>query len=533
LRFRDVSKSRPKRFFLWIALYCVTILSRPALAQLPNLIGILEGEPNTKLGWEVIPLGDQNGDGYDDILVYDWRDSPLPVVYRAKVFLGGAELDTVPDLVIGDSVYFYLSNLGDLNGDGFADFSVGTGAGGYWRAMAYWGGPSNDGIHDLWFGNDTYRPRGKGVWGHDIDGNGFGEVIFNCDDNQSFLLFALQPQPDSNPYDRLTPPAGYVNPGFNFAEQFISGDFNGDSKIDLAVNLRPRPFDSLNGQVYFYFGGSTFDTIPDLIITRPGVFASHQYYWGDRMACLDYNGDGYDDLYAGAHASDDSTAFIYYGGPDLDTLPDMAILGQVDVVASAGDVNNDGYQDLIRGNPVAVSGAGEVQIFLGGPDADSLWDVRIHNLDVPLIQYEFGMSCTGIGDFNGDGIDDFAFSAYGNLGQGYVFIYAGGTGPLLVEYDYEPTLTSGFTLSQNYPNPFNAGTQIQFELPEKSGVQLAIYNILGEEVRTLIDRELSAGTYHLEWDGRDKSGRAVASGVYLYKLTAGETVQSRKMILLK
>jgi hypothetical protein len=217
----------------------------------------------------------------------------------------------------------------------------------------------------------------------------------------------------------------------------------------------------------------------------------------------------------------------------LDTLPDMTILGKADVVANAGDVDSDGYDDLIRGYPLPFSGAGWVDIFLGGPDADSLRDVRIHNDNIPGLQYEVGSSATGIGDFNGDGIDDFAFSAEGSLNEGIVFIYSGWSGSLGVDYDYDPILPNDFFLSQNYPNPFNATTQIQFGLPEKSLVRLSIYNILGGEIRVLMDRELSGGTYHVEWDGKDRNGRVAASGVYLYKLYAGNDVATRKMLLLK
>ncbi len=512
---------------------CFLLCASAASAQLPNLIGIIRGEPNTLLGWEIIPLGDQNGDGYDDILVYDWGTIPQPPVYRAKLFYGGPTLDTVPDLVIGDSVYFYLSNLGDLNGDGFRDFSTGTGVGGMWRAAVYWGGPTNDGIIGIWLGSDTYQPRGEGVWGHDIDGNGLDELIYAASDYQSFLFFELQPEPDSMPDRRIAPPASLSLPSFVFAEQMIPGDFNGDGKIDLAVNFRPAPQYNQNGQVYVYFGGGSFDTIPSMIITRPGAYSLNYDSWGDRMTCLDFNGDGYEDLYVGTHPSDDSTAFIYFGGPAFDTVPDLAILGRADAVACAGDVNNDGYDDLVRGNPLPFSGTGWVEIFLGGPDADSLPDVRIHNSDIPDIQYEVGRSATGIGDFNGDGIDDFAFGAEDHLHRGLVFIYSGWSGSLDVDYDYDPVLPTDFVLKQNYPNPFNVSTQIEFGLPEKSPARLAIYNIIGNEMRVLVNRELSGGTYRVEWDGKDRIGHAVASGIYLYKLTAGDAVQSRKMVLLK
>jgi len=92
---------------------------------------------------------------------------------------------------------------------------------------------------------------------------------------------------------------------------------------------------------------------------------------------------------------------------------------------------------------------------------------------------------------------------------------------------------SGFALSQNYPNPFNPSTRIEFELSRRSEVEVIIFNVLGQEVRTLVKRELSKGFHVIEWDGRDDAGNAVCSGVYHCRLKAGEYIESKKMVLLK
>ncbi len=94
-------------------------------------------------------------------------------------------------------------------------------------------------------------------------------------------------------------------------------------------------------------------------------------------------------------------------------------------------------------------------------------------------------------------------------------------------------LPADFALEQNYPNPFNPETQIEFSLPTPSQVELAIYNVLGQQVKVLAAGELPAGTHSLTWNGTDEGNRAVASGIYLYRLQAGTNVFSRKMMLLK
>jgi hypothetical protein len=85
-----------------------------------------------------------------------------------------------------------------------------------------------------------------------------------------------------------------------------------------------------------------------------------------------------------------------------------------------------------------------------------------------------------------------------------------------------------FNLKQNYPNPFNPVTKISFALPKSSFVKLLVYDILGKKVSVLADERLTAGTYNYNWSGTD-----LPSGVYFYKLTAGDFVQTKKMVLLK
>jgi hypothetical protein len=91
---------------------------------------------------------------------------------------------------------------------------------------------------------------------------------------------------------------------------------------------------------------------------------------------------------------------------------------------------------------------------------------------------------------------------------------------------------SEFRLSQNYPNPFNPATEIRFALPKANHVVVKIFNTLGEEIRTLVDAPYESGYHSVRWDGKDKNGNPVASGIYLYHLQAGIFSQVKKMSLL-
>ncbi|EQB63512.1 MAG: YD repeat protein [candidate division Zixibacteria bacterium RBG-1] len=90
-----------------------------------------------------------------------------------------------------------------------------------------------------------------------------------------------------------------------------------------------------------------------------------------------------------------------------------------------------------------------------------------------------------------------------------------------------------FNLSQNYPNPFNQNTVIQYSLPKSSKVELVIYNLLGQKVRSLINQTQTVGYKIVFWDGKNDKGENVASGVYFYKLLYGDSKQTKKMLLLR
>ena len=112
------------------------------------------------------------------------------------------------------------------------------------------------------------------------------------------------------------------------------------------------------------------------------------------------------------------------------------------------------------------------------------------------------------------------------------------TGVTSVEGRDDKLIPMEFILSQNYPNPFNPSTSIEFSVPVNSNVRLTIYNLLGQEVTTIVNEEISAGNYIVIWNGTDKNGFQVSSGVYLYKMKASGNngtpfSQTKKMILLK
>jgi photosystem II stability/assembly factor-like uncharacterized protein len=98
----------------------------------------------------------------------------------------------------------------------------------------------------------------------------------------------------------------------------------------------------------------------------------------------------------------------------------------------------------------------------------------------------------------------------------------------IVSVPYDESVPHGFTLDQNYPNPFNPTTKITYSIPSRSSVKLSVCNILGQEVMTLVNEQQEAGGHEARFDGSN-----LASGVYIYRLTSGQNVFTRKMILMK
>jgi hypothetical protein len=139
----------------------------------------------------------------------------------------------------------------------------------------------------------------------------------------------------------------------------------------------------------------------------------------------------------------------------------------------------------------------------------------------------------GIDTDGSDDVRDFSTNEnHGDTRGGISLISSGGfiiTG--IEEMDTKKLL--GYTLKQNYPNPFNPITTIEYRISQATRVEIKIYNIMGQEINTLVNKIQSIGNHKVLWDGRDKSGQKVSSGIYLYHLKTGLYNQTQKMIFLQ
>ena len=115
------------------------------------------------------------------------------------------------------------------------------------------------------------------------------------------------------------------------------------------------------------------------------------------------------------------------------------------------------------------------------------------------------------------------------FGSNSISVLLNQLGVVSVDDPYESTFEpNSFTLYQNYPNPFNPSTTIKYSIPRRTNVTLKVFDVLGSEVATLVKIEQPQGNYEVEFDAT-----SLASGIYLYRIKAGDFVETKKMVLLK
>ncbi len=278
------------------------------------------------------------------------------------------------------------------------------------------------------------------------------------------------------------------------------------------------------------------DTWNDLAVANSGT---------DNVSVLTNNQDGTFAVPATYSVGNSPRALV---AADFDGLsgPDLAVANYSDHDVSILDNNGDGTFGVPTDYPAGSAPRGICSVDL---DTDTDLDLAVVNytsgtLSIfmnqgdgtfdPAVSYAVGNGPTSVcsADFDQDGDNDLAVT---NINDNNVSVLLNGTDILVaVEDETSMGLVPATTrLGQNYPNPFNPTTSIAFSLENRSRVAIAIYNVIGQKVGQLAGDELAAGDHTIVWDGRDDSGQPLPTGVYLYRLQAGDFVATRKMLLLR
>jgi len=176
-------------------------------------------------------------------------------------------------------------------------------------------------------------------------------------------------------------------------------------------------------------------------------------------------------------------------------------------------------------------------ILLDGATGAIEWSYGMRNIYMGLrVQdsYSYGSDFgPKLSDVDADGVDEIIFWTGYHNPPIYQFHCFDSDVSLGVDDEKPNVFPGSFKLGQNSPNPFNPVTTIEYTVPQRSHVTITIYNILGQELATIVDEEKAAGEYSVVWNGKQEDGKPVSSGVYFYALKTDELVDSKKMLLLK
>jgi len=512
------------------ALFCLVNLVQAQPEPLKLIVTMTGENDGDWFGWVLDTAGDVDDDGYSDVII----GAPLYSGYKGKAYIyyGADSMDNAVDWflageVTNQEVGTAVSGVGYFNGDSFPDVAVGDPGYGsnLGRVLVFFGGSLGSEpnlvlpgqIAGCYFGCQISNAG-------DVNKDGLSDILITTGGSPPYWVYLFY---GGDPPDTTT--EWIVRPS-GCSRIAGAGDVNGDGWDDILVGA------SYNERkaVLLYLGGSPMDTMPDVV------------FYGRYLSICgagDLNGDGYGDIAIGR----DPTR-IYFGGAAMDTIVDLILsASELDdgfgvAVACAGDVNKDGYSDLVVGAPHSHYDDGKVYVYLGGSPMDTLPDAIMAGSGIG----QFGAAVASAGDVNGDGCEDILVGEYGwwiDKFKGRAHVFAGDSlmyNSGVEEGDSYKLQVISYELGQNYPNPFNATTIINYELRimnSPNRTTLKIYNLLGQEVKTLVDKLQKGGRYEVTWDGRSDSGEKVGSGIYFYRLEViGDrlkVVRTRKMLLIR
>jgi len=454
-------------------------------------------------GAMAIAFADIDNDGDSDLF---WGD----FFNRSLYYLQNQGTATNPQLVLVDSTFadeavvqstgFNMPSIADIDGDGRLDMFIGVLTGSSSTAnFLYYKNMGSPSTHQFQLQTTDFLPSvdvgsASSPTFADIDNDGDLDLLIGSEDGK----LALYERRGSSEF-RFVTNSFVTLPGlFNVSPTF--GDITGDGVVELIVG------DS-NGKLRLNrnSGGWSEDTSFQLRSATFGQNAS--------PALVDIDNDGKKDLFVGSGGGRTS----YFHNDGTTSTPDFVLQTNFFLSVDVGDDAKPVFTDL--------DGDNDLDLIIGDRDGRLSYWRNEGSASIYLFSAMPGFfsgvtavlrSAPAFSDGDGDGRLDLFL---GNM-KGGLYYYRNRPFVLV------PPET--FLLQQNFPNPFNSGTMIRYDVAEKSRVTLKVYNLLGQEIQSLVDETQPPASYQVRFEAQ-----GLASGVYFCRMVAGERIQVRKLMVLR
>ena len=423
---------------------------------------------------------DLNSDGNPDLAIANEDSNSVSVLFNNGEGSLGPE-SNFPTGRVPKSVY-----AADFDNDGDMDLATANAVSAN-ISLLYNNGSGNFIVDSI----DVSGLQPNWIFGADFNGDGFSDLatantgshnisVFLNDGNGTFLADSV--------YEVINDPWSV-----------FAADFDNDGDFDITT----ASYQANSIRVLFNNGDGIF--VLDSIY---GVYGCQS------VIAADLNGDSYVDL-ATVNNDLDRVSVLLNAGNGTFGVQSLYPVGGFPVDISSADFDGDGDLDLATSN----LGSQDISVLLNNGDATFAAQIQ-YPVNDPYGVYS--------ADFDTDGDLDIAVTNWST--NAVTLLMNREVVGLETSKDLIP---KQFALHQNYPNPFNPVTFINYDLPKKERVEIIIYNALGEIVKTLVSKDQVPGYHTAVWDATNNFGSKVSSGLYFYRLQAGEFISTKKLLLLK